>query len=413
MERLNKLLPLTLFLSGLLIYYLVGIIFALISFSRSSSFIDNIENFPPDKGTIVLLSFIFLLFSYLLLIFSQPKLQLKMIFFLIVPLLLLFYLTPPFASLDAASYMIIAKNFIDYGLNPYLNNIGNIVNPWGQQLGHIWWLNYPSPYGPIFLLITIPAVIFKNMSLIGAIYIYKFIVLICYFLNIYFLYLLSAKNNRMTNIIYYGLNPGILFNLIIEGHNEIFISLGILISCYLWQQNKIYKSFAAFLITFFIKFNSLIFFPIYWFNHKKFKLKLTLIYLSLSAISFFVYLALFNLNIDIFLRNISFINKNCIYSCSPFILITKNLFKENRFIIMFFSFISIYLLIIYRDLYYENNIYKFIFWSFIGFALTAITWLTPWYLLLIVPVALLTNEKKYQMLVYLITVYSLLHYIGI
>lgn len=236
---LSNLMPKVLIFLALLIYCLVGLLLLTVSFSRSSVFTEQFENFSQEKAQVILIAFIFLVFGYYIILFNKSTVRLKTAITIIIPIAFFYYLILPLLSIDSATYSVIARNFIWFNLNPYTNPIGNLVNPWIKQIGDIWGLHYPSPYGPVFLLITIPGVIYKNISLIGSIYMYKILILIAYFLNLRLLYLLVKPTQKKEAILLYGLNPAIMINILIDGHNEIFISLVLLIALYFYQKKTL------------------------------------------------------------------------------------------------------------------------------------------------------------------------------
>lgn len=393
------------------IYFLVGIGFLWLSLGRSSFFTEHIENFSRSKGEITIFGLIFLFSSYLLFFFEELPIKLKSLKWPLVSLTILYLLIPPFFSRDAAAYLITAKNFLWFGQNPYISPVGNPINPWAKELGSLWWLSGASPYGPLFLLLILPAVLFKIPSLIATIYLYKIIVIAAYFLCIYFIGLLAGESKKEKVILLFILNPTILIHVLTEGHNEIFVLLSLLMTLYFLKSGKEMKSFFAFVASFFLKYYTAIFLPIFWFAKGKilwFRVFLSLIVLGLSV---YIFPLVFHLNLAGLAKDFLLVSSSCMYVCSPLIALNQTLFGIN--IVPKILFAVVYLFVFCRFLIKRGDALKFIFWSFVGFTFLGITWLTPWYLVLIIPIGLLIEGRLYQIMTLFLTFYSLFHYFGV
>lgn len=394
------------------IYFLVGIVFLWLSWGRSSLFAEHIENFSRSKGEITFFGLIFLFSSYFLLFFDELPIKLKSLKWFLLLLVILYFLIPPFFSRDAAAYLITAKNFLWFGLNPYISPVGNPINPWAKELGSIWWLKGASPYGPLFFLIILPAVLPKLTSLIATIYLYKIIVIAAYLLCIYLIGLLVKESKKEKTILLFILNPTILIHVLIEGRNEIFILLALLTTLYFLKRGAETKSFLSFLASFFLKFYTAIFLPIFWFAKGKILWFRILMSLAILGLSIYFFPLVFHLNLTGLATNF-FLSSSCMYTCSPVIALNQaifgNLFNFGPKIL----FLIAYLYVFYCFLIKKIDFFKFIFWSFVAFSFLGITWLTPWYLVLIIPMGLLIEGRLYQIMTLFLTFYSLFHYFGV
>lgn len=328
-------------------------------------------------------------------------------------ILVVLFLVPPFASRDTASYMVIARNAIYLHQNPYHSPIGNPLNPWVGELGKIWWLNDPSPYGPIFLLISFLPVSARLSSLITTIFLYKLLVLLAYLGTIYFFRKLIDLYGKKKSLVYlYAFNPAILFHLVAEGHNEAFVLLFLLAGCYLSERKRLFKSVFFFFLSVFVKFSTLIFLPLFWFKGKRVSAKKVFITLVIFSTFILIFTRIFGIKLSQMKENLSFISYNCIYACTLPIQVTDLLFGDHRWLARLVVFTSTYFAIFYLFLLKQQEPLKFIFWSTVALLFLYITWLTPWYLVMVIPFGLLIEEKRYRQLTFILTVYSLFHYFG-
>ena len=400
----------------LLIFTFVVSAFGLlmISLSRQNLFLEHLENFPIEKLSLVLGICLVLLVGYYVLVFGSQSFSPQFLRLLVCLVWLTLFLAFPFLSRDIFSYVLPARNFVWLGQNPYHVPVGSDLNLWTKELGNLWWLNFPSAYGPIFLLISSLAVLPHLSSLMATVYIYKTLVLLgCVFSVIFFKKINELLGGRNLNVYLFALNPALLIHGLLDGHNEIFVTLFLLLSIYLFLRGKNTRSYFGLLSAILVKFSALIFLPVFWFKEKKVALKEVFLTVGATGLSFLLFFFIFRLNLGDLSRVTFFSSAGCLYACSPMIIITEVLFKGNAVPIRLVFWIFLYIFLIWRFLWKENNFLKFIFWSYTLMLFTYVKWLGPWYPVLVLPIGLLIGGKLYKVATYLLTAYSLLHFWGI
>lgn len=413
MEKINK--------RFLVLFFLLAS-FALIlgiSFSRSDFFYEHIENFNPGKISLTLEAFIFVLFGYGLLMFSKNDKKLEKREIAVIILIFIFsFLIPPFLSRDVGAYLIGAKNLVWYHANAYLVNLDSISsNIWLKELGPVWWLKYPYPYGPLFLAIASISVLPNFAHLIGAVYSYKIIVLLAYILSIIIFSKITKELalNRFL-ILLYALNPAILINGLSEGHTEIFTILALLGSVYFFLIKKDLKSYFFWVAAVFVKYNALIFLPIFWKKNLKISLKNIILSSLFIFFAFLVVFGSFGFNLETAMNNF-FIMKgqlqSCLYRCSPVISITDMIAGDYSGYLRMAIFSILYAYFFFRFIFRSDNQLKFIFWTYLALIFVFVRWVSPWYVLPVIPIGLMLEGKKYQILTFSLTAYSLLHFFGL
>lgn len=399
----------------ILLASLIGM--AVLSFSRNSFFQESIETFESNKLFFAFLSLLFMAYCYGFLLILKEKFDLnnrnKII---IVILFLVAFITPPILSRDVIAYLFGARNFFYFHANPYVTNLNGIIeNNWIREAGRAWWLNYPYVYGPIFLFISALPVLFNFGSFILAVYFYKAIVFIAYFLTIFIfakIIKILGKDNYLVWL--YALNPALLVHGLVDGHNEVFVILFLLMSLWLLLKNNWLAGFFSFLVSVFIKYNSLIFLPVFWKKEKDFSMKRFFSSGLLTVISFLAIFAFSKLELSS-INNYHLINTigdYCLYDCFLIVSLTDLFFGKFSFLSRQILFSLFYFLIFYKFLYKNDKILEFIFWSFLGLILIATKWFAPWYFLLAIPLGLLIGTKFYKFMVLGITIYSLLYLLG-
>jgi hypothetical protein len=394
-----------------LLYLISGLAIFLLSFTRQNYFLEHFENFSLFKYRLIFVLFVLIYWGYYLLYKKYQKervISRKTLIFISVVIILLF-ITPPVFSRDIGTYLLTARNFFEFHIDPFFLPLNYPKNPWSAELSNIYWTNFPSPYGPLFLFFVVPAVIFKIKSLFVSIYIYKIIVVGAYLLSVYIFKKLSPKNANSLWLLF-ALNPAILIHVLVDGHSDVFPMLFLLLSLCFLEANKWRNGLLAIVVSSLVKFNTAIFLPIYWLKKNKFSLSRIITSTLSIMVPLVAFVVIHNTNYPVLFR---MFNTLCLYSCSPFIRFSNLIFKNQAGQFRSVTFLFAYSAIFYIFLVKKKETLQFIFWSFTALLFLDISLLTPWYPILIIPIGLLINTKSYRVAVFLITFYSLFHFFGL
>lgn len=186
----------------------------------------------------------------------------KRIFWLafLVPAILVF--AYPTISRDTFSYLFSAKIVLVYQQSPYL------VPPlfyWGRDLwiGFVHNVRNLYQYGPTALLISL-----LPMAIVGAekfalnIYILK-IISLTFFIFGAWLWLYLSKNRKLV-LIMWVLNPFIINELLINGHNDLFMIVLFWWAIYLKQKSKTLMALLTYSLSVGVKFMTVVLLPIFF-----------------------------------------------------------------------------------------------------------------------------------------------------
>lgn len=279
-------------------------------FSNANTFM-----YQPIKNDLQLignfLSFlgIFLLFSllyYLILknhqkIFQTPK---KMIFWIVV-IGMIFVSMLPSTSWDVYSY--IGNGWVDahYGENPYYTSVQEVADTYGNDrvTGKVarCWREEPVIYGPAWSLICKGLASLSFGSIDIALFVFKMATFFVFLGSCYLIWKLTKKQFW---VLFFGLNPFILFDALTNVHNDIFLVFFVLLALYLGlQKQKIALAIGCFAIATAIKYVSILlvpFFVIYMLRKEKLgkRIQKTILY----ALEFIGIIALFY---SVYIQNLS------------------------------------------------------------------------------------------------------------
>lgn len=389
---------------------------SVLSFSRASYFKEHIENFPFQYHFTAIVLFLILFFSYLglaLLTRGLGGVKQKYLSYFFGFALLLGVLTPPFLSRDITGYLFSAYTARTHMQTTFsVPIIEGVPSDWKQDVGPIWWQSSPNGYGPLFQLLTLPFSLVP-MPIISAVVLYKlFNVLI--FLGCVWLFskLMTQLSLPRVTIWLFALNPALIVHGVLEGHNDILMLFALLAAASLLLENKTKTSIIALATSVALKFVTIIFLPLYWFKEKNFLLKNMIVSLLLLSGLFILFSLPFGLPLEqmktnLFSRNVL----PCMYSCSPIPYILSFLPTQTGSLLRLALFIVCWLIAFFFTCYRTWQPLKFIFLSLAALLFIYTTWLTPWYLILLIPFGLLlSNQRLYLRLTLALTFYSLFHF---
>jgi len=135
---------------------------------------------------------------------------------------LAFTLGPTIVSTDVFGYIGYARELGSHGLNPYVSEPISLGRD--HLLQFIYWKHQPSPYGPLFTLMSAPLGV---LSAVAALWLFKAAAGLAS-IAIAMLVADSAKRRGIEPAraaIFVGLNPLLLFYAVSGAHNDLFAAL--------------------------------------------------------------------------------------------------------------------------------------------------------------------------------------------
>ena len=193
--------------------------------------------------------------------------------FLGILTLILFFVFPLGAS-DIFVYIFQARTFALHHLNPYFNVYGQIPGDFFYQfLKNNVWANYPSPYGPFFLLSAGGLALILSTNFLGSLLLFKAAAAILNFTVAGLIFKTFGKRAFWL----YAFNPFILWEIVVNGHNDILMIFFVVLTLYFLiksqPQIKTYiLAFSSLTLGILTKFIPLLLGPI-WFLIMKGRLK--------------------------------------------------------------------------------------------------------------------------------------------
>ena len=332
---------------------------------------------------IIILSIVYLIIS----LYEKDNKKIKKAFLFIITVSFLSGIILPNNSTDVFYYMGVGRLDAKYDVDIYANNFDEIQQEHldDEIVAKSPEINHKFIYGVVWEKIckfigSIPI----NSELI-LLYIFKILNIIVHMLNCFLIYKIT-KNKKLLYL--YGLNPLVLFEGIINCHNDIYLILFMLIAVYLKKKDKIGFATLSIAIGGMIKYTPIIVLPYIiadkeWKYKIKYLLEFTIIFLAINLL----------ITGDI-IKILSLLNQTQKYSNSIYIELI--LMKIPYNIITIFNlvgkliFIIIFLIAIFNKKGKEPQAYLYLLMIFL---ILAITNFKAWYIMWLFGLITEVNKK--------------------
>lgn len=183
-------------------------------------------------------------------------------------------------SYDLFNYIFDAKIFTHYHLNPYLYKALDF--PTDPMLSFMHWTHRTYPYGPVWLLATVPLSFAGFQYFLPTFFLFKLFTVACFLGTVYFLdktlQILFPKE-RVFGLVLFALNPLVLIETLVSGHNDMFMMFLAVLAFYFLVTKRFPQAFSALILSIGVKFATAFLFPVFLYAffatifHKKFSWK--------------------------------------------------------------------------------------------------------------------------------------------
>lgn len=257
--------------------------------------LQTVAYYKRPLATFIYLSLVitlFSVFSYLLYQAYRSSLFLPTIKKIVIISTLIMIFAYPFLSADLFNYLFDAKIVWHYGQNPYTHK--PLDFPQDDWLRFMRWVHRYSPYGPVWIGISLIPAILGFGKFILNFFAFKFFIGSFHIINSYLVYQILKKTNSkylLPGVLFYALNPLFLIEGVVNAHNDIVQMSFILLSVYfLVSKNKV-KSAATIILGSLIKYISLLLLPAFLIKMIKPNARLEqLVLITLGIVFLFTYI---------------------------------------------------------------------------------------------------------------------------
>lgn len=203
----------------------------------------------------------FIFYGFFIYLGVKKKINLKEIFILLsVTVVGLFFSYPAMLSYDIFNYIATSKVLFFYHENPYIVMPIEFVDD--PLLAFTRAANKTALYGPSWIVLSGIPYLLGFGNFIITLFSFKLFIVIFYFLTVFFVWKLS-KN--IIAVILFALNPLVIIETLVSGHNDIVMIFLVLFSFFLLNKKNIFLGVLFFVLSIFIKYATILLIPIFFY----------------------------------------------------------------------------------------------------------------------------------------------------
>lgn len=220
----------------------------------------------PLSSLLYVLILILLFTSYLLLLslIRNNKINRKQFWKLIILTTALLTFSYNAFSHDLFNYIFDAKIFTLYGENPYMHKALDF--PGDPMLSFMRWTHRTYPYGPVWLVVTIPLSYLGFQIFILTFFLFKILTSISYVASVYLVWKIAGKIDSKYALLsagFFAFNPLILVEGLVSSHLDIFMVFMALISLYFIIHKRYLLTLVFLALSIGIKFATVFLLPVF------------------------------------------------------------------------------------------------------------------------------------------------------
>jgi len=370
--------------------------------------------------------FIGLFFIYFIFLKKREKIfeSSKEIFIFIILTAILFGLILPITSSDVFSYATTGEIQSEYGANPYYDKIIDVKQENDTTSNEILnsitiWDDQFVIYGPLWSLICGIVTFFSFSKISVAIILFKILAIAVHVTNAMLIYKI-VKNKFW--VIFYGLNPYILFETISNVHNDIYLIFFTLLALYFFvNKKKLILPMLFLAAATCIKYLTVLLVPIlliYFYRNETIGkrvlkcIKSGLLYVGFVILMYLIYLRNIEMIFYVFIQQQKF--RESILAALYVLCINFNSLDIHVIILRTLSYVclGLYILFIFKLLFKKEINFKEIMnsWNTILliFILVYISNLCVWYFVWLFATAMWQKSENVKIIMYLPLIYEIL-----
>lgn len=245
-------------------------------------------------ATFAYISFLLLWFSFFALeiyLFHKKRLSIKFLKLSVVFSVTILIFAYPYLSSDLFNYMFDAKIIYVYHKSPYLFRALDF--PHDDWIRFMRWVHRYSPYGPLWLFLSLVPTILGFGKFIITLFAFKIFIGSFQVINTFLVFKIvkkiDAPKAQMAAGIY-GLNPLFLIEGVANAHNDMILAFSFLLSIYFAVYTKKLSSYLALALGIFIKYIPILITPwLILYNIKPANNFKKLVYLSFATMTLFTF----------------------------------------------------------------------------------------------------------------------------
>ncbi len=246
----------------------LGLTFSRIGFLRSLvRTFQEIGYFQRPLSTQLYISFLIifhLFYFFFLYLASQKKISIKKAWTLILTAAAVLVFSYNTYSYDLFNYIFDAKIITHYHQNPYLHKALDF--PGDPMLGFMHWTHRVYPYGPVWLVLTVPLSFIGMNFFLPTFFLFKLLMAGSFLGTAYYIGKILKKispEKEIWGTIFFALNPLVIIESLVSAHLDIVMLFFAVWSLYQLMNKKYIPALILLAISIGIKFATAALLPVY------------------------------------------------------------------------------------------------------------------------------------------------------
>ena len=211
---------------------------------------------------IIVLLFIF--YGLLLWLAHKKKISLKHVWLITIVTALVLTFSYNAFSYDLFNYIFDAKILTVYHLNPYFHKALDF--PQDPMVHFMRWTHRTYPYSPIWLIFTVPLSFIGHNIFLPTFFLFKAAISATFLGTLYFISKIMRKikkEDEIFSVILFALNPLVIIESLVSSHLDIVMMFLALWSLYLFLNQKNVRGILLLMLSVGVKFGTIFLLPIY------------------------------------------------------------------------------------------------------------------------------------------------------
>jgi len=202
----------------------------------------QIGYFNRPVSTVLFILIIFMLYVLYFVILNQVRkgnLTGKIVWRLIIFTAVILWFSYNAFSYDLFNYIMDAKMVTFYKKNPYTHKALDFSGD--PMLGFMHWTHRYYPYGPLWLLVTIPLSFLGFQKLLATMVLFKGLAATSYLICSFFIYKILEKaspKNKFLGLAIFSFNPLVVIESLVSAHNDVLMMALVLVAFWFLLEKK-------------------------------------------------------------------------------------------------------------------------------------------------------------------------------
>jgi hypothetical protein len=208
------------------------------------------------------------LYIFLLSLTSKNKVEKRFVWKIIFAAVIFLTFSYNAFSYDLFNYIFDAKIITHYHTNPYLHKA--LDYPGDPMLGFMHWTQRIYPYGPIWLVLTVPLSFIGLQFFLPTFFLFKMLASASFIGSLYYMGKIFQKikpEREIFGLVFFGLSPLILIESLVSAHIDITMMFFSLMAVYFLLQKKYVTSYVSLALSIGIKFLTGVMLPFFIWIH--------------------------------------------------------------------------------------------------------------------------------------------------